>query len=443
MATFINVISNGIQINDLDPDMPVKTNTSKQFISSNLEISEINGLQAELNGKLSSPLQSDLNAGQFDINNMSRLEYQDTTVVGKETESNVVMGNASTAAAVDGATSYSNIFIGNDTAPLTTNCENNIGIGYQNYFLNDITGNNNVAIGKYSQYSLLDGSGNTSYGHNTLNGNISGLDNTAIGSYTLTKSLGTGNTAIGFNSGRNLVTGDRNIFIGYRSKATDGLDRTIAIGDNSQCDLSNQCTIGDPDIIEIRPMSDAKCNLGSATNRFKDLYISTITNATGVDIDGNLTLNNDFIYANPFGEYYAEDNATATTITTVNTWTKVLGTTTAFADNESFTHSNNRLTYTGTATKIFHMGASVNILSSDGADIKWSIGISKNGTHLTGSRSVLNTASNTSYYSAAIQKFTTLATNDYVEIFVQNNTGTQNLTISDLNLFAIATPNTL
>jgi len=180
---------------------------------------------------------------------------------------------------------------------------------------------------------------------------------------------------------------------------------------------------------------------GSRTGTTVDLT-SGSTDINVADITADAITCTALTFPKPFSEIYMEDNATATAITNSNEWTKVAGTTTANSKNQSFDNTTaNKMIYTGTMTKMFHWGATFSINPSTSADIEWSVGISKNGVHLTGSKTLLHSITNGHHYSSAIHIFAELATNDYLELEVQNNTNTSNVEFNDVNIFAMALPN--
>jgi len=169
---------------------------------------------------------------------------------------------------------------------------------------------------------------------------------------------------------------------------------------------------------------------------------SGTTNINVNNITGNAATLSSLTFPKPFSEIYMEDNSTATLISNSNEWTKVLGTTTANSKNQSFDNTTaNKMVYTGTMTKMFHCGATFSINPSSSADIEWSVGVSKNGVHLTGSKTLLHSITNGHHYSSAIHIFVELATNDYLELYVQNNTNTSNVEFNDVNIFAMSLPN--
>ena len=104
------------------------------------------------------------------------------------------------------------------------------------------------------------------------------------------------------------------------------------------------------------------------------------------------------------GFYYMVNNTTDTTIgvPNVNVWVKAAGTTTASANNSKFTHSNNRLTYTGAFSTSFLIVVNANVRSS-AANQVISIGVAKNGTIQTVTEMTIRTATANQEYPGSTQ----------------------------------------
>ena len=137
-----------------------------------------------------------------------------------------------------------NVLLGNEAFNYN-NGVNNIGIGYQAGYNNNITGSanfgrkntyigfkagygstagtkntgfHNAAIGYYSLYSNTTGFHNAAIGSYSLYSNTAGFHNAAIGSYSLyLNTTGNSNTAIGYYSLYSNTTGYSNIAIGSYS----------------------------------------------------------------------------------------------------------------------------------------------------------------------------------------------------------------------------------
>lgn len=241
----------------------------------------------------------------------------------------------------------------------------------------------------------------------------------------------------------NLRTDDTSIALGSDAGATNQGANCVAVG--YRAGYTNQHT----ESIVINADNAALESTSSNQIRLKAGTTTLDADAANISYNGDVFLSNageliaptDFVCEKPIGECYFEDNTTATA-SVLNNWVKIAGTTIANADNHKFTHTNNRLTYTGTRPRIFHCGATISVTSPSNSDYEWSLGISKNGVHVTGSKTRMHTVTLGDHYSTAIHSFVTLETNDYIEVEIMNNTGSINVEVEDLNLFAISFPNT-
>lgn len=137
------------------------------------------------------------------------------------------------------------------------------------------------------------------------------------------------------------------------------------------------------------------------------------------------------------GFYYMVNNTTDTPIgvPNVNTWVKALGTTTADSNNSKFTHTNNRLTYTGAFNTSFLVTVNTAVRAAL-SNQNISIGIAKNGTILPNSEMTIRTSTSNQEHPGSTQYQIDLVTNDYVELFVKNTNSTD-VRVSDLNFSVV------
>jgi hypothetical protein len=149
----------------------------------------------------------------------------------------------------------------------------------------------------------------------------------------------------------------------------------------------------------------------------------------------------------PMGELYFFDNGTATTITTASTWTQVQITGTDGHLDSFDTPTVYELRYTGSTSTPFHLGCTVSF-SSAGANQAHKFVIVQNatvdanqeystGTILSGGTIRTKTGAAGDVVSTAIHIMATLAQNDTLSLFVQNLTSTSDVTVVDMNLFAM------
>jgi hypothetical protein len=164
-------------------------------------------------------------------------------------------GNFTMTGSVGAQGSY-NTGLGNNTLMLNTTGSNNTATGMQalssnatgngntadgmNALNGNITGDENTAIGYLALFLNNSGVRNTAVGANALANNLSADENTALG-YASLNSITTGefNTASGFQSLSGDTTGSGNTSIGYQSLldlniiANDGSGQNTAIGYNT------------------------------------------------------------------------------------------------------------------------------------------------------------------------------------------------------------------
>jgi len=145
------------------------------------------------------------------------------------------------------------------------------------------------------------------------------------------------------------------------------------------------------------------------------------------------TISNSAIPALAYGSFYSTDNAVATTISTVNVAVKAAGTTTSTNLSQFTMPQNNRLTYTGSNTKKFILHVNGTLESIAGVD-KLAVEVFKNGLQLAGlhQHGIVNNSLVTPVSSNGI--VVNIATNDYFEIYVKNETDNSNITAQDFDL---------
>jgi hypothetical protein len=138
------------------------------------------------------------------------------------------------------------------------------------------------------------------------------------------------------------------------------------------------------------------------------------------------------------GQMYFINDATPNSIASQGVFEKIEGTTIASSINQKFSHSLNRLTYVGGLTKEFVITASCSANSVTTPSAVLLVRIAKNGATIAESESQVTTSNigrNENFYCQAIVN---LAPNDYIELFIANDTSTNSVIVTDLNLLARA-----
>ena len=153
---------------------------------------------------------------------------------GLGSNTNVAFGGFGAASDVPLSSNVSgtnNIAIGYKSLSTITSSSNNTSVGY-NSMGSRSAGDRNVAI---CTNSLAQGntSDNTIVGANAMSSGTGDLT-TALGSYALTSSAGSGNIGIGYNAGQLLLTGDYNVIIGSNTGSTiTGTSNNVLICDGA------------------------------------------------------------------------------------------------------------------------------------------------------------------------------------------------------------------
>tara|TARA_Y100000361_G_scaffold152325_1_gene171529 strand:+ start:12759 stop:13964 length:1206 start_codon:yes stop_codon:yes gene_type:complete len=225
---------------------------------------------------------------------------------------------------------------------------------------------------------------------------------------------------------------------------------------------SNSIFVGDGsagNIVEI-------LSTANITRRFRIIYSSVVAFAstTGIDVDVSATIpvegyildtinfsggstylagvdyldnKSSFVRCiginntTEIGNYYMTGNSTATTISVASTPVKVAGITTANAINQKFSHIDNRLTFTGALANTFEVNSIATFITSNNRDIKLSI--AKNGTVIADSSVPVTSDNAGKAHAVPMQTILEMQTNDYIEIFVQNDTDTNSITVEYLS----------
>ncbi len=166
-------------------------------------------------------------------------------------------------------------------------------------------------------------------------------------------------------------------------------------------------------------------------------------------VEGNVIYNNDLdapqyydgndwltLSGGAFGEYFQQANATETVIAAINTPVKIAGTSSVGEISALLTHTNGRLTYNGVKTRTFKIDGAITAIRGTGSGSpKFGFYIAKNGAVVA--KTFVKRDIGNAEASVNIQGLITLAQNDFIEVFVENTTGTENLLVEALNVQAI------
>ncbi len=132
------------------------------------------------------------------------------------------------------------------------------------------------------------------------------------------------------------------------------------------------------------------------------------------------------------GSFHMHDNATVTTISTINTNTDIAGTTTESSLNKNFTFATapNTLTYTGIKDIIVMLIVTASMSKSNSSDKIFRILGIKNGSEIEGCNIATNILK--PMIEVSVSYPVALSTGDVVKVMVRNESDTEDVDITDL-----------
>jgi len=133
------------------------------------------------------------------------------------------------------------------------------------------------------------------------------------------------------------------------------------------------------------------------------------------------------------GQLYMQNNATVTTVASANVFYKVLGTTTASADNAKYLHSNNRLTNDAIIPRKFLIQCNLSFNSTNSNVCQFGFYDSVLATIRTPSKTKSTANASGRAENVSFNCVVTHKQGDYLEIHAANTTGANNITVTDMN----------
>ena len=192
----------------------------------------------------------------------------------------------------------------------------------------------------------------------------------------------------------------------------------------------------------VTDASATALNVSTSATIPVESYILDTCNFTGAGtfISGVQHNDNKSLFVNNVGvsnsanvsNYTMTGNTTVTTITTAATPVKIAGSTTSNTITQRFTNTDNRATYTGAITRNFRVDVFSNIEGPSNNVLKTYV--AKNGTVISSSVGVGTTGAGGRGEGFVSATILSLATNDYVEAWVENTDTTTDVTVTDLNV---------
>ena len=99
--------------------------------------------------------------------------------------------------------------------------------------------------------------------------------------------------------------------------------------------------------------------------------------------------------------------------------------------------NNGRLRYTGSITKSFHVTCTISVVASSSSADQFIFGIAKNGVVIPSSKVIQKLGNGNDTQSTTLHVLATLATNDYLELYMGDYTSADNAKVKSLTLSAL------
>lgn len=259
----------------------------------------------------------------------------------------------------------------------------------------------------------------------------------------------------------NILCGDVDNFI-FNVGAVLGQGKISFTGEIGTIGINQSLFVGDGSATPLIELTSTS----TITRRFRITYSAFVafTDTTAIDVDATATVpvegfildtcnfsgggtylpgvdstSNKALFSTNVGiensadisQYFMSGNATATTISSTGVAVKIAGTTTSAAITSKFTNTDNRATYVGALIKPFKVTATLSVESGNNNQI--GVYVAKNGTLITQSEVYGTTSGAGRAENIVVQTFVDLQQNDYLELWVENDTSTQDVVVTDLN----------
>lgn len=99
--------------------------------------------------------------------------------------------------------------------------------------------------------------------------------------------------------------------------------------------------------------------------------------------------------------------------------------------------NNGRLRYTGSITKSFHVTCTISVVAASSSTDQFIFGIAKNGVVIPSSKVIQKLGTGNDTQSTTLHVLATLATNDYLELYMGDYTSADNAKVKSLTLSAL------
>ncbi len=172
-----------------------------------------------------------------------------------------------------------------------------------------------------------------------------------------------------------------------------------------------------------------ECNFTLLSSSVGVSGLGTIASSNIVLVKGCRGLENTAVN----GQMYMADNATQTTFTALNTFTKIAGVTVASADNAKYLHSNNRLTCDAARQRKYLIQFTLSFVGTNGNQYEFGFYDSKLGGVRVPSRTT-TTAGSGRVENVKAMCIVSHVQGDYLEIWAQNKSAANACTVQDMNV---------
>ncbi len=228
------------------------------------------------------------------------------------------------------------------------------------------------------------------------------------------------------------------LFSGIAAQTTLNFPATLTITRRIRVIYSSFVAFGGATAINVN---------ASAVIPVESYILDTVNFSGGATYTGGVTYTDNkaffsnckgIVNSSAIGQMYYTNNTAQNPIVTQNVFEKILGTTTASTINQKFSHTSNRLTYTGGLVRSFKVTAFVSANSVTTANALILVRIAKNGVTIAESEAQATTSAINRNEAFPCQAIIEMTTNDYVEMWVNNTSSALNILATELNVIVEA-----
>jgi hypothetical protein len=166
--------------------------------------------------------------------------------------------------------------------------------------------------------------------------------------------------------------------------------------------------------------------------RAQVIQSETVANANTASRVGGLLTDMADQFDTAFANYFDFSSGSVTTIANINTWVKLNTSTTLGFSRNGLAHSNNRITRTGATTRVFQLEGITSVTSGNNNVIH--VAFFKNGALWPCSEQENTTGVGGRATAVPFHCLIELAENDFIEVYVKNATGANNITLDNVNV---------